>query len=478
MLSVAAVHQPVKAGSHAAAIGARDNVHTDACTDVRIPPRPDEMNTRDSPMPNDLRCDTDTSVATLANGVRVVAIKQPHLASACVSVFVRTGSRNESARDNGISHVIEHMAFKGTQSRNCQRVNLDAERLGAEVNAHTDKDHTAYHMRGLARHAGQFVQMLGDIVQHSTFPADELERERQVILHELAEDEEDALSIASRLFDKLAFGTHPLARPVIGTRRNIERFTRDDLLAYVQRQYSGANVVVGIAGAIDPMRMLEAVHDAFGAMPRGGEHGVSKPDPAGGVRTHRQSGCSQTHMVLGFPIATLRDDYFAGVVAAALFGEGMSSPLMDEIRERRGLVYYASCSAEVMDVSGQFVIEASTSPAQLDELVDATLSLLAERAWRIDRVGLERARNQIAVRNLGAQERPFRRIEEAAQDLFVFGRVRARAELAARIEAVTAQQVRAVFRRMLGAPVALAVAGSLRPGARERLATRVARRHP
>ena len=151
-------------------------------------------------------------------------------------------------------------------------------------------------------------------------------------------------------------------------------------------------------------------------------------------------------------------------------------PLMDEIRERRGLVYYASCTAEVMDVSGEFVIEASTSPAQLDELVDATMRLLAAHARSIDAVGLERARNQIAVRNLGAQERPFRRIEDAAQDLFVFGRVRSRAELAARIDAVTADQVREVFGRMLAAPAALAVAGSLRAGARERLAARVGRR--
>jgi predicted Zn-dependent peptidase len=429
------------------------------------------MNARELPPP-----DADTSIATLANGVRVVAIELPHLASASVSVFVRTGSRDESARDSGISHVIEHMAFKGTRSRSCQQVNLDAERLGAEVNAHTDKDHTAYHMRGLARHAAQFVRMLGDIVQHGTFPADELERERQVILHELAEDEEDALSIASRLFDKLAFGEHPLARPVIGARRNIERFGRDDLLAYVQRQYTGANVVVGVAGNIDASRMLDAAHDAFGAMPRGSRHEVARPEPAGGVGTHRQSGCGQTHMVLGFPIATLREDDDAGIVAAALFGEGMSSPLMDELRERRGLVYYASCTAEVMDVSGQFVIEASTSPAQLDEVLDTVMRLLAAQAEHVKAADLERARNQIAVRNLGAQERPFRRIEDAAQDLFVFGRVRSRAELAARIEAVSTAQVRAAFRRMLAAKPALAAAGALRPGARGRLAARIARR--
>ena len=112
--------------------------------------------------------DADTVLATLDNGVRVVVFRLPHLATAAVSVFVRSGSQHESQRLNGISHVIEHMAFKGTRTRDCQQIILDAERLGAEVNAHTDKDHTAYHMRGLCRDAGRFVQMLGNIVQGST----------------------------------------------------------------------------------------------------------------------------------------------------------------------------------------------------------------------------------------------------------------------------------------------------------------------
>ena len=130
-------------------------------------------------------------VDVLANGVRVITLALPHLDSACVSVFLRTGSSHESRRSNGISHLVEHMAFKGTQQRSRQQINLDAERLGAEVNAHTDKDHTAYHMRGLARDAGRFVQMLADIVQHGSFPEAELERERQVILQEFAEEDDD-----------------------------------------------------------------------------------------------------------------------------------------------------------------------------------------------------------------------------------------------------------------------------------------------
>jgi predicted Zn-dependent peptidase len=417
----------------------------------------------------------DTSVATLANGVRVVAIRLPHIESVSASVFIRTGSAHESPRLNGISHFVEHMAFKGTHERDCQRINLDAERLGAEVNAHTDKDHTAFHMRGMARHTPQFLQMLGDIVRNGIFPEAELERERQVVLHEVAEDEDDALSTAFKLFDKACFGTHPLAQPVIGTRRNIERFARDELLGYVRQQYTGANVVVGVAGPVDADAIVRQADAAFGTMPAGRANEVEPPAYLGGTKLRRLAGCSQTHVVLGFPIPTLKDDDPASVVAAALFGEGMSSPLLDRIRERRGLVYYAACSADVMAQCGQFVIEASTSPAQLDEFFVEVVQLLIEHAESSDAVGMERARNQIAVRSLRAQERPFRRLEDAAQDLFVHGRVRARAEQMARIEAVSAPEVRGAFERMLACRASVAVAGKVGSGASERIAERLAR---
>ena len=408
------------------------------------------------------RADPDTAVATLANGVRVVTLRLPHTASASVSVFVRTGSRNESPRLNGISHVVEHMAFKGTRRRDAHRLNLDAERLGAQVNAHTDKDHTAYHMSGLAAHAGRFVHMLGDIVRGCTFPAEELERERQVILQEFLEDEDDPVNTAFKLFDTACFGAHPLAQPVIGTRRNIERFTRADLLGYVQRQYTGANIVVGVAGAIDPRAIEDDVRAAFGSMPRGSRNDIAAPSYVGGVKARRQAGSSQSHVMLGFPIATLQsDDHHAAIVAAALLGEGMSSPLMHELRERRGLAYYASCSADVADLWGLFMIEASTTPEHLPAFFDAVGKMLIAHTQRTDRVGLERARNQILVRRLQTHERPWRRLEEAAQDLFTFGRVRPREELAAHVGAVTARQVREVFERMLAARPTIAMAGKL-----------------
>jgi predicted Zn-dependent peptidase len=424
----------------------------------------------------DRACNAGTSVTTLANGVRVVVLRMPYLATVAVSVFVRSGSQHESARLGGISHFIEHMAFKGTRSRDCQQINLDAERLGAEVNAHTDKNHTAFHMRGLARDAGSFLHMLGDIVRHSTFPEAELERERQVILHEYTEDEDDALSTAFRLFDKACYGRHALARPVIGSRANIRRFTRTELVAYVQQQYTGANTVVGIAGNVDADQVVGEALAAFGDMPRGCDNRVAAPDYVGGIRARRLPGCSQAHVVIGFPIPGLLCDYHGAAVAAALFGEGMSSPLLDEVRERRGLVYHADCSADVTDLCGQFVIEATTMPEHIDEYFAEVSRLLREHTESTDPVGLERARNQIMVRSLCAQEVPSQRLEFAALDLFAFGRARSREELMASVAAVTPTQVREAFVRMLGAGAAVALAGSLPKGVEERAAQLVARR--
>jgi predicted Zn-dependent peptidase len=402
---------------------------------------------------------------TLANGVRIIALPMPHLQTASVSVFVRSGSAHESRRLNGIGHVVEHMVFKGTAQRSSHQINLDAERLGAEANAHTDKDHSAFHLRGLAGHAPQFVAMLADLVQQPTFPADELERERQVLLQEVAEVEDDPMATAYKLFDGACYGLHPLAQPVIGSRANIERFTRDELAAWVAQQYTGANVLVAAAGGIDVNAVVRAAEQAFAGLPQGQAHTVPAAAFAGGLRSRRVAGSSQTHVVLGFPIPALADDDAVADVAAAVLGEGMSSPLMTELRERRGLVYHAACAADVLALGGQFVIEASVAPAKLEELLRALAALLQAQALSTTAIDMERAHNQLAVRRLRALERPGRRLEDAALDWFALGRVRSDAERAARVQAVTAAQVQALFQRLWAGPLALALTGRVGPAA-------------
>jgi len=411
-------------------------------------------------------------LTTLPNGLRAVAIPMPWRATVSLSVFVRTGSQHESARLNGISHVVEHMAFKGTATRDCQRINLDAERLGAEVNAHTDKDHTAFHIEGLPQDLPAFVALLADIVLNSSFPADELERERRVIEQEFTEFEEDPVSQAFQLFDRASFGpTHPAGQPVIGRRANLRRFSRTELLDYVARQYTAGNVVVAAAGPIELEPFVRAIEAAFGAMPAGQPNQVTAPAWQGGLKARRMPGSGQCQVVLGFAAPVLTDPkHWVYVLAAALLGEGMSSPLLDEIRERRGLAYHAACTADILPLTGQFFIEGATAPAQAEEFLVAVEALLRQHAeTAIDAVGLERARKQLTVRLLRAQEQPARRLEAAAQDLFTFGRLRDAQEGLDQLQAVTGRQVRAVFKRLLSdRQAAVALAGSVPTRVRER----------
>ena len=415
------------------------------------------------------------AVITLPNGVRVVTLSRPQVASASVSVYVGCGSVDEPRVLNGISHVVEHMVFKGTATRDARRINLDAERLGAEVDAHTDKDHTAFHLRGLAEHAEAFVPLLADLLRTPSFPEDEIERERQVLLHEFADDEDDPISTAFKLFDRACYGVHPAAWPVIGTRQTLERFDRADLAAWVAQHYGASRIVVGAAGAIDPDRFVRAVERHFGDAPDTAARVTAAPEFAGGLKSRRLSSGGQVQLVMGWPIPPLRDGDARSRLAAALFGEGMSSPLMHRLREERGLAYYAACSADVFDLCGQFVVEASTASGQVGDVVGETMALLRAQAARIEHDDFERAKRQLAVRLVRAGERPSRELEDAALDLFSLGRVRSLAERRAEIESIGAGELAGVFQRLATTPPAVALTGPVGRGVTERLREALAR---
>src|SRR6478609_10888304 len=344
---------------------------------------------------------------TLANGVRLLAIPMPHVQSASVGVFLRVGSRDESPATSGISHVLEHMAFKGTATRSVQAINLDAERLGADVNAFTSKDTTGYFMTGLGRHADQFRRMTADIVLNRTFPQVELERELEVIRQEAIEYEEDPQESSSELLDRATWGEHPMCMPVIGTVKNIERFTREDLVAHVQAHYVAEKTVVVAAGNFDVEAFLGDAERLFANMTRAGAAGVLPPGPppyVGSAAGRRFSQVSQVFVNLAWPVAPARADEMAqqrwrvaAAMAAMLFGGGMSAPFTDTVRERMGLAYTAESTTENGDAWFTFIVHAITTPDKLEQLLDATRTLLREHAQKIDPVHLERAKNQLAV---------------------------------------------------------------------------------
>ena len=407
-------------------------------------------------------------LATQANGVRVLALPLPNALTVNLSVFVRSGSAHEPRRLSGISHVIEHTLFKGSHTRDARRINLDAERLGTEVNAHTDKDHSAFHMRCHPRDISASVRMLADIVLCPSFPAHELDNERQVLLQEFAEDEDDPMASAWKLFDKACWGTHGAAQPVIGSRRLIESFSRDDLEAYHREHFTGANLVLAAAGPIDADKLVREVERGFASLARGQAQVMLTPNYGGGIRARAQVGSSQAHAVLGFGINGLQAKDATAEVAAAVIGEGMSSPLMQRLREERGLVYYAACAADVMDGFGQFVVEASMARENLQDTVAAAAGLLSEHAHAVDKSDLARAHKQLALRQLQLLERPQRWLEQAALDVFVHGRPRSQARAASAAAAIGVAQVRHFMASLLQQPATLAMTGHLARDAKAR----------
>lgn len=413
---------------------------------------------------------TTPVLRTLANGVRLLAIHLPHVQSASVGVFLRVGSRDETPDSNGIGHVLEHMAFKGTTTRSVQAINLDAERLGADVNAFTSKDTTGYYMTGLGRHVPQFLEMTADIVLNSTFPQAELARELDVIRQEAIEYAEDPQDSSADLLDRAIWGQHAMGMPVIGTVANIERFTRDDLVAHVKTHYVAENTVVVAAGNFDVDAFLALAERLFAGMP-GAMGAVPPPPPApaqyvGSAIGQRFSQVSQVFVNLAWPLAPAQAEAMrhqrwrlAASAAAILFGGGMSAPFTDTIRERLGLAYTAQSSAEHGDVWFNFVVHAITTPDKLEQLMTATGGLLREQAGRIDAVHLERAKNQLTVSRVRSSERTYATMERAVEELFVRGTATPLHETIAMIETITAEEVRTVFEQMLQHRPALAITG-------------------
>jgi len=412
-----------------------------------------------------------TVVRTLRNGVRLLALPMPHVQSASVGVFLRVGSRDESTQTNGISHVLEHMAFKGTTTRSVQAINLDAERLGADVNAFTGKDTTGYFMTGLGRHVQPLLRMTADIVLNSTFPEHELQRELDVIHQEAIEYEEDPEDASSDLLDRAIWGDHPMGMPVIGTVGNIQGFVRDDLVRHVKLHYVAEKTVVAAAGNFDVEAWMAVAEELFCAMPRSAQTPVCLPPPSaayvGDSLARRFTQVSQVFVNIGYPLvpppttasASQKRWRLAVSLASNLFGDGMSSPLVDTVRERLGLAYTAYSSVDMGDAWANFVVHAVTTPEKLTPLLTETGRLLRAQAAGIDPVHLERARNQLTVSRVRTGERPYASMEQALEELFATGTVTSMQETIDLIDSITADEVRSVFERLLSHPPALAMTG-------------------
>ncbi|MBB3930567.1 putative Zn-dependent peptidase [Kaistia hirudinis] len=417
-------------------------------------------------------------VTKLSSGLTVATHAMDHLESAALGVWVGAGSRLEGPAEHGISHLLEHMAFKGTSRRSATDIAEEIEAVGGEVNAATSVETTSYYARILKDDAELAVDILSDILCHSAFDAAELAREQHVIVQEIGASLDTPEDRVFDFFIEGAFPEQPLGRTILGTEETVRRTRPDDLFSYLDRHYHGPSMVLSAAGAVDHDRIVAAAEAQFASLP---SSAVPTPPIAryrgGDVRESRP--LMEAQVLLGFeglPYAS--DDFHAVQILAALLGGGMSSRLFQEVREKRGLCYSIYSFHWSFADTGLFGIHAATGAEDIPELMPVLLGELERAASDISEAELSRARAQLRASLLMSLESPAARAGQLARQMLLFGRPITTEELVARIDAVSVERVRRLAERIFtsGSPTMAAIGPIDKLIERDRIAERLGSR--
>jgi predicted Zn-dependent peptidase len=331
---------------------------------------------------------TDGALADtrLGNGVRVLSEHMPGVRSVSTGVWVRHGAAHDPTEHAGASHLLEHMVFKGTRRRSAREIALSLESLGGSLDAYTSREHTSYQARVLDQHLSQALDVLSDLVLDPLLREEDLEREREVILEEIAEVEDTPDDLVFELHEARLWGDHPYGRSILGTSASVEAMPGDALRGLHDRAYRGQNLVVAAAGNVDHEAFVRQVEAHFGALPAGSAPEAARPPGrpgSGDERVHRDT--AQTHLVLGTALPGHSDPLRYGLVLlSSALGDGMSSRLFQRVREELGLCYSVYTYQSFYSAAGVGGVYVGTRSATAAEAVDVVLEELA----RVARDGL------------------------------------------------------------------------------------------
>ncbi len=409
----------------------------------------------------------------LPSGLRVVTDAMGGVGTASLNVQVAVGSRNETLGEHGLSHLIEHMAFKGTKRRSAFEISEEIESAGGDLNAATATEHTAYQARVLPEDVGLALDILADILTESVFDPEELEREKGVILQEIGAVEDTPDDLVFELFDTAAFPDQPIGRPILGHPKSVAKLGAPEISAYLARFYGANSLIVSAAGAIDHAEIADAAQKLFAGLSQVAPPAHEPARYAGGERKTRKS-AEQANLVVGFEsLSHTHEDNYAAHIFSSAVGGGMASRLFQEVREKRGLAYSIYTFNWSFADSGLFGFHAAASPRDCGELLKVALDCLSASLDDLTEAEVRRAKAQMKVSLLTALESSTARAEQIARQTVVFGRVLARAEIVERIDRLTVAQVRAAGLTLLSSAPTLAAVG---PAGRAITADRVAER--
>ena len=398
-------------------------------------------------------------IAQLANGFTVVTEAMPQVATATLGVWVGAGSRHERPHEHGLSHLIEHMAFKGTARRTARQIAEDIENVGGDINAATSTEYTAYTARVLGENVDLAIDVLGDILMNSVFDPGELAREKGVILQECASVEDTPDDLVGDVFMETAFAGQAIGRPILGTPATIGSFTPEcDPRLHGARIHARSHGAGG-GGAVEHEAVVAGAEAAFGGLPAAEPGETAAGRYVGGERRLRRK-LEQANVLLGLPGCSFKDPrFYATHMFAQVLGGGLTSRLWHEVREQRGLAYSIDAFLWPFSDCGLFGIGAGTAAADLPQLVEVSIAAARQATRDVEAIEVDRAKAQLKMALLAALETPGGRIERNARQLLAFGRIIPGAEVVARIDAVAADEVRGAGADLLAGEPTLAAIG-------------------
>ena len=384
---------------------------------------------------------------TLANGIRVLSEEIPSVKSASIGIWINTGSGNETPVNNGISHFIEHMMFKGTKKRNFQQIAQSLESVGGYMNAFTSKEHTCYYARVLDEYVEKAVDVLSDMVLNSTFPVKEMEKEKTVVLEEIKRSEDDPDDLVHEYFEKHIYGGHPFARPIIGTADNVKAFSRDDLFSYTDAFYSNENIILTAAGNLTHDKLIKLAEKYLNKRRRGkGSRESFQTTKQKYFSKEYVKPIQQAHLCTGTIAFNVHNKMrYPGLVMNSVLGDGMSSRLFQQIREKHGLAYSVYSFLTMMKETGVFGVYVGTDKNSVQNAIELTYNELYKLKTKpLAATELKRAKAQLKGSMLMSLESTSNRMMRLGNGELYFGEYVTLDSIVKNIDSVSVEDVQKV----------------------------------
>lgn len=399
-------------------------------------------------------------VTRLESGLRIVSESRRSVETVAIGVWVDVGARFETEDQNGLTHCLEHMLFKGTKTRTARDIAFEIEAVGGHMNAFTSRDNTTYYARVLKEDMELAVDLLADLVLNSVCDADELEREKDVILQEIGQTLDTPDDVVFDNLQSVAFKGQPIGRTILGEAETVKAFTHESLMKFMGQHYLASNIVISAVGNLDHGKLVSLVADKFTSLRMGERSAPEAAKFVGGVHMQDRP-LEQLHLTLGWPGVSYHDDrYYAHQLYSTILGGGMSSRLFQEVREHRGLAYSVYSFSSSHAETGLFGIYAGTSP----ELVEGLAGVVHQEMAALTDGPTEQefgiARAQLKAGLMMALEATTSRMEQLGRQILVFDRVIPVQEMIENVESVSLDHIKSVASEILDAgPPSVAVVG-------------------